>query len=83
MHYIWNRAERVSEELMPDRIIECFAEWESAEIEKLDSLLPFGEIEQLPASIGKKIKSERYRIEARLKRERAKLARAVDKFNNK
>tara|TARA_R110002012_G_C11486248_1_gene595648 strand:+ start:397 stop:648 length:252 start_codon:yes stop_codon:yes gene_type:complete len=83
MHYIWNRAERVSKELMPDRVIECFAEWESAEIEKLDALLPFGETEQLPPSVGKKIKSERYRIKARLKRERANLATAVNKFNNK
>ena len=37
--YIWNRAEKVSEELMPSRIIECFAEWKSEEMAKLDSLI--------------------------------------------
>ena len=68
---------------MPDRVIECFAEWQSAEIEKLDALLPFGETEQLPPSVGKKIKSERYRIEARIKREEINLEDAVNKFNNK
>ena len=37
--HIWNRAEKVSEELMPTRIIECFAEWKSEEMAKLDSLI--------------------------------------------
>ena len=37
--HIWNRAERVREELMPSRIIECFAEWKAEERAKLDSLV--------------------------------------------
>tara|TARA_R110002012_G_scaffold22792_1_gene78157 strand:- start:256 stop:465 length:210 start_codon:yes stop_codon:yes gene_type:complete len=37
--HIWNRAEQVSEELMPSRIIECFAEWKAKERAKLDSLV--------------------------------------------
>ena len=35
--YIWNRAEKVSEELMPSRIIECFAEWKSEEMAKFNN----------------------------------------------
>ena len=26
-HYIWNRADRVDESLMPHRVIECFEVW--------------------------------------------------------
>ena len=80
MHYIWNRAERVSEELMPNRVIECFAEWKSEEIQKLDAIPPISD--ELPPSLRKKIKSQRYIIEARIKREGINLEDAVNKFNN-
>lgn len=82
MYYIWNRAERVSEELMPNRVIECFAEWKAEEIQKLDAI-PLISDEGLSPSLRKKIKSQRYRIESRIKREGINLEEAVNKFNNK
>ena len=71
--HIWNRAEQVSEELMPSRIIECFAEWKAGEMAKLDSL-----IEQR-----QKIEAQCKQLEHSIKREEVKLESAVTKFNNR
>jgi hypothetical protein len=70
---IWNRAERVSEELMPSRIIECFAEWKAEEMAKLDSLIKQRQ----------KIEAQRGTIKQRIKREEINLELAVTKFNNR
>ena len=70
---IWNRAERVSEELMPSRIIECFAAWKAEEMAKLDSLIKQRkEIEVQYAKIKHHIECEEMNLES-----------AVTKFNNR
>jgi hypothetical protein len=78
--HIWNRAERVREELMPSRIIECFAEWKADELAKLDSLIIH---EDSPPKLRKKIEAQRHGIESRIEREGINLELAVTKFNNR
>jgi hypothetical protein len=35
-HYIWNRAERVDEKLMPKVVVDAFNRWQADEIRHLD-----------------------------------------------
>mgnify|MGYP003628690441 len=71
--HIWNRAEKVSEELMPSRIIECFAKWKAGEMAKLDSL-----IEQR-----QKIEAQCKQLEHSIKHQEINVELAVTKFNNR
>ena len=81
MIYIWNRAHRVSKDLMPQRIIECFSEWKEAQEEKL-KLIPDPTLAPLPTDLAKKFSSQRYRIKNLIKKQSANLQTAIRKFKN-
>ena len=38
MTYIWNRADRVEKEVMPNRVIECFENWKSEKLKEISRL---------------------------------------------
>ena len=38
MTYIWNRADRVDEEVMPNRVLESFQKWKSERLKELDRM---------------------------------------------
>ena len=38
MTYIWNRADRVDEEVMPNRVLESFQRWKSERLKELDRM---------------------------------------------
>jgi hypothetical protein len=85
---IWNRAERVSEELMPSRIIECFAAWKAEEMAKLDSLIK--QRKEIEVQYGKilikqckEIEVQYAKIKHHIECEEINLESAVTKFNNR
>lgn len=81
MLYIWNRADRVRKDLMPQRIIDCFKEWERVQKEKL-SLLPDPDHHSFPEKEAQALKAKRYRLQRIIQTQARKLKEAVQKFKN-
>ena len=80
MHYIWNRAHRVAPHLMPQRLIECFEEWEKDQLNKLQ-LISDEEILHSDGKGSKKLQQKRHRLLSTLRSQRANLEEAVNAFN--
>ena len=51
--YIWNRAERVPEELSPERVTTCFNHWVSQEEQKLNKTTDLKAIKNLRNKINR------------------------------
>jgi hypothetical protein len=81
MKYIWNRADRVRKDLMPQRIIDCFNEWEKVQKEKL-SLMPDPDHNSFPEKVARDLKAKRYRIKYSIHTQARKLKEALRKFEN-
>jgi hypothetical protein len=47
MTYIWNRADRVDEEVMPNRVLESFQKWKSERLKELDRMTDVEKVVQL------------------------------------
>lgn len=81
MIYIWNRAHRVSKNLMPQRIIDCFKEWERVQKEKL-SLLPDPDCNSFSPKISKDLKAKRYGLKYNIRTQANNLKEALERFKN-
>ena len=79
MHYIWNRADRVSPNLMPHRLIECFEEWEKEQLAKL-KLIADQEILQSEGERVEKLRQKGHRLRFILRSQRSNLEEAVNAF---
>ena len=79
MHYIWNRADRVSPNLMPHRLIECFEEWEKEQLAKL-KLISDQEILQSDGEGVEKLRKKGHRLRFTLRSQRYNLEEAVNAF---
>ena len=79
MHYIWNRADRVSPNLMPHRLIECFEEWEKEQLAKL-KLIADQEILESDEEGGEKLRQKGNRLLFSLRSQRSNLEEAVNAF---
>ena len=66
MTYIWNRADRVPEKLMPNVLHESFVKWEKNQLEKITE---------------DTTKQRKQKIYNTIKRQKSNLTDAVEKFN--
>jgi len=81
MNYIWNRADRVRKDLMPQRIIDCFKEWERVQKEKL-SLVPNPDDHPFPKKVSEALRAKRHRLQYSIKTQATNLQEALRKFEN-
>ena len=81
MFYIWNRSHRVQKDLMPQRIIDCFNEWEKVQKEKL-SLIPDPKHNSFSEEVSEVLKSKRHRLKYSIQTQAKNLKEAVQKFKN-
>jgi len=81
MFYIWNRAHRVQKDLMPQRIIDCFNEWEKAQKEKL-SLMPDPEHNSFSKEASEDLKAKRHRLKYNIRTQTKNFQKALLKFKN-